>query len=152
MSDTIIHTPDPVPVGHVPAPSREKLIEAAARVYAAVGFRGATTRRIAEEAGVNEVTIFRLFGSKAALIDAAMRQQAAVPHDCPAALPDPPVNPERELTAWCEAQLTLLRTRRCLIRQTMEGRRGRVSRTVDGVGSRVLRSPFSEESSDVEEI
>ena len=39
-----------------------------------------------------------------------------------------------------------------LIRQTMEGRRGRVSRTVDGVGSRVLRSPFSEESSDVEEI
>lgn len=102
-----------------PAPaSRSRLIEAAARVYACAGFRGATTRRIAEEAGVNEVTIFRLFGSKAALIDAAVRERAA--ETAPVAeLPEEPVAPERELTAWCEDQLTRLREQRSLIRQTM---------------------------------
>ena len=41
--------------------NRARIIDAAARVYAAHGYRGATTRRIAEEAGVNEVTIFRQF-------------------------------------------------------------------------------------------
>jgi AcrR family transcriptional regulator len=50
--------------------NRSRIIEAAARIYAAHGYRGATTRRIAEEAGVNEVTLFRQFGSKSALLDA----------------------------------------------------------------------------------
>lgn len=92
---------------------------AAARVYAASGFRGATTRRIAEEAGVNEVTIFRTFGSKAALIDEALRQSSEEPPGCVATLPDPPVDPQAELTAWCEAQLAELCYRRRLIRQMM---------------------------------
>ena len=98
--------------------SREKLIEAAARVYAEVGFRGATTRRIADEAGVNEITIFRLFGSKAALIEEALRARTsrAVAH---AALPDVPADPERELSAWAAAQLAQLRDERVLIRKTM---------------------------------
>ena len=34
--------------------------------------RGSTTRRIADEAGVNEITIFRQFGTKDALIHAAI--------------------------------------------------------------------------------
>ncbi|MEO7475110.1 MAG: TetR family transcriptional regulator, partial [Gemmatimonadales bacterium] len=36
---------------------RDQLLTAAARVYAEVGYRGATTRRIAQEAGVNEITL-----------------------------------------------------------------------------------------------
>ena len=103
-----------------PAPaSRNRLIEAAARVYACAGFRGATTRRIAEEAGVNEVTIFRLFGSKAALIDAALRQHAGIEGASGMTLPAEPVAPEAELTAWCEAHLARLRERRSFIRQSM---------------------------------
>ncbi|MHB1224793.1 MAG: TetR/AcrR family transcriptional regulator [Gemmatimonadaceae bacterium] len=102
-----------------PLTTREKLIMAAARVYAASGFRGATTRRIAEEAGLNEVTIFRTFGSKAALIDEALRQSSEEPPGCVATLPDPPVDPQAELTAWCEAQLAELCYRRRLIRQMM---------------------------------
>jgi AcrR family transcriptional regulator len=105
--------------GGSPLPSREKLIEAAARVYAAAGFRGATTRRIAEEAGVNEVTIFRLFGSKAALIDAAIQHQAAVRPSETVALPEVPRHPAAELTAWCQTQLEMLRERRSFIRQEM---------------------------------
>jgi AcrR family transcriptional regulator len=102
--------------------SREKLLEAAVRVYGEVGFRGATTRRIAQEAGVNEVTLFRIFGSKAALIAEALRANVSnggkrdrtIP-----SLPDVPTDPERELTLWCAAQLAYLRGARSMIRKTM---------------------------------
>lgn len=103
--------------------NRDRILAAAARVYAAHGFRGATTRRIATEAGVNEVTLFRTFGSKAALIDEALRRAAA---DRPAAteaehvaLPDRPVDPEAELIAWATGHLADLRARRALICQAM---------------------------------
>ncbi|HEY0972275.1 MAG TPA: helix-turn-helix domain-containing protein [Gemmatimonadales bacterium] len=112
-------TPGPTQGPTQPAtPSRERLIEAAARVYAACGFRGATTRRIAEEAGVNEVTIFRLFGSKASLIEEAMRH-AGMPVPGEPTLPEVPRDPERELTKWCTMQLSELRERRAFIRQVM---------------------------------
>ena len=78
-----------------PITTRERLIVAAARVYAAAGFRGATTRRIAEVAGVNEVTIFRTFGSKAALIEEALRQTSEQPPGCVATLPGRPMYPQR---------------------------------------------------------
>ena len=52
--------------------SRERILEAAGRVYSKHGFRGATTRLIAAEAGVNEVTLFRTFGSKGALLEAVL--------------------------------------------------------------------------------
>lgn len=41
------------------------------------GFGSLTTRRVAEIAGVNEVTIFRRFGSKTKLIAAAFEREAA---------------------------------------------------------------------------
>ena len=68
-----------------PQVSRQKLLEAAMRVFAESGFRGATTRRIAEAAGVNEVTLFRQFKSKSALINevaalyARQRSEEALP-------------------------------------------------------------------------
>jgi AcrR family transcriptional regulator len=96
---------------------QDKLLEAAARVYGEMGFRGATTRRIAEEAGVNEITIFRRFGSKDRLIAEAIRCHAAL--SAVAKLPEVPENPERELTRWCAAHLQHLRASRALIRKTM---------------------------------
>ena len=98
--------------------SRQKLLAAAARIYGESGFRGATTRRIADEAGVNEVTLFRLFGSKSALIAEALREHAPRAMN-PQALPDEPVDPEIELSAWCDAQLTHLRGARSMIRKAM---------------------------------
>lgn len=99
--------------------SRNRILDAAARVYAESGFRGATTRRIADEAGVNEITIFRQFGSKAALIDEAIRSRAGTPTSVLPPLPAEPRDPERELTAWCGAHLERLRACRSLIRQSM---------------------------------
>jgi AcrR family transcriptional regulator len=101
-----------------PAMLRQKIIDAAARVYAECGFRGATTRRIAEEAGVNEVTIFRHFGSKAALIDEVLRSRGALVAPV-LALPEVPADPEAELTAWCTDHLEHLRAGRAMIRKSM---------------------------------
>ena len=97
--------------------SRQKLLEAAMRVFAESGFRGATTRRIAEEAGVNEVTLFRLFKSKTALISEAAQLHAQRRSEL--ALPAEPRDPEAEVTAWCAAQLAFLRKSRSLIRKCM---------------------------------
>lgn len=56
---------------------REKILDVTAAVYADAGYRGTTTRRIAAEAGVNEVTLFRHFGSKDELIKAALKREHA---------------------------------------------------------------------------
>lgn len=98
---------------------RDQILDAAARVYAEHGFRGATTRRIADAAGVNEVTLFRTFGSKAALIEAALRHTGGAHAPAPPALPAVPVDPERELTRWAAGHLDQLRTRRTLLRRAM---------------------------------
>src|ERR1700679_741224 len=81
------------------APTRDHILDAAARLYGEHGFRGTTTRRIAQEAGVNEVTLFRLFGSKTALLLEPLRGQGGEP--IRAELPAVPVDPLTELTEWC---------------------------------------------------
>ena len=96
--------------------TRERILQAAARVYAQHGFRGATTRLIAIEAGVNEVSLFRTFGSKAALFEAMMQSHAAslpVP-----TLPDVPGDAQAEITVWCAALLAHMRQWRSIIRKS----------------------------------
>ncbi len=44
--------------------TEQKILDAALSVLVSRGYEGATTRRIAEAAGVNEVTLFRKFQSK----------------------------------------------------------------------------------------
>ena len=53
---------------------RQRIVQAAARVFAETGYRGATTRRIAHAANVNEVTLFRHFRSKEELLREAIAQ------------------------------------------------------------------------------
>ena len=93
--------------------NRARILEAAARVYSQHGFRGATTRLIAQEADVNEVTLFRTFGSKEALIEEALRTCAE--HADFARLPAEPDDPERELTAWFAAHRAHIHQSRPLI-------------------------------------
>jgi len=97
--------------------SRERILEAAARVYALHGFRGATTRLIANEAGVNEVTLFRTFGSKSALIEAVLAQYGLSRPTV--TLPDEPADPLAELTAFVSEHLQRVREMRPLLMHTM---------------------------------
>jgi AcrR family transcriptional regulator len=71
------------------SPTRDRLLQAAARVFARDGLTGATTRAIAREAQVNEVTLFRHFQTKQRLLAAVVQENfggdrtappAVVPH------------------------------------------------------------------------
>lgn len=97
--------------------TRELLLQAAVRVYAELGTRGATTRRIAQEAGVNEISLFRHFGSKEQLIREALGVQANAA--LPGRLPDPPVDPVRELEHFAREYHAALYAHRSVVRKTM---------------------------------
>lgn len=77
---------------------RERILRAALAVFTEVGFRGATTRRIAQEAGVNEITIFRHFGSKDRLLHEAIHRSDLAPAG--SMLPENPRDPREELVSW----------------------------------------------------
>jgi AcrR family transcriptional regulator len=49
-----------------------ELFRVAVAVFAESGYRATTTQEIARRAGVNEVTLFRRYGDKASLINAAL--------------------------------------------------------------------------------
>lgn len=83
--------------------TKRALLDVTARLFAEHGWRGTTTRRIAEGAGVNEVTVFRLFRSKEALVDEAIREVAHEVHP-EQGLPAVPGVVRVELTEWAVGQ------------------------------------------------
>ena len=56
---------------HYMCPADDTILDAALAVLAREGYGGATTRKIAEEAGINEVTLFRKFKTKENLLNEA---------------------------------------------------------------------------------
>jgi AcrR family transcriptional regulator len=90
---------------------------AARQVFEELGSIGATTRRIAGAAGVNEATLFRHFGTKDALLREAMEAAARqVPFP---ALPKEPQDPRAELTAWAGQHLEGMHRARAMIRTSL---------------------------------
>ncbi|MDA1305800.1 MAG: TetR/AcrR family transcriptional regulator, partial [Acidobacteria bacterium] len=96
---------------------RESLLKAALKLFAEHGSRGATTRRIAQEAGVNEVTLFRHFPNKQTLLHAALH--AFVEQTPYLRLPDTPGDVATELDAWARDHHKHLHRMRALIRTSM---------------------------------
>ena len=97
--------------------TRTAILNAAVQVFSQHGFRGSTTRRIADAAAVNEVTIFRYFGSKEALLQEAINTPTVVGIFTP--LPADPVNPPNELAEWAGGIVKHLQSRRSVIRKCM---------------------------------
>ncbi len=65
---------DPPKTSRSPRETRQRIIDAAVEIGSKVGYARATTKAIAEAAGVNEITLFRHFGNKENLFAAAIEQ------------------------------------------------------------------------------
>ncbi len=61
-----------------PAASKQRILDAAANVFARDGYGGGRVDSIAEQAGVNKRMLYHYFGDKAALFDAVIGQQLPV--------------------------------------------------------------------------
>jgi AcrR family transcriptional regulator len=95
MPDTPLAKSEPAE----PVATRDRILLATLDAFARLGYRGATTRVISRGAGVSEITLFRLFGSKAALFTELVRRIDELLLT-PVTLPDVPRDPHAELTAW----------------------------------------------------
>jgi AcrR family transcriptional regulator len=71
--------PDPIKQQLIEA-RRNQILDAAAKVFAQKGFHRATTREIAQTAGVSEGTIYNYFDSKGDLLISIMMRLSAVEH------------------------------------------------------------------------
>ena len=59
--------------------TKEQLLEATLKLISEKGYLGATTREIAQEAGVTELTLFRHFGSKERLFEELLNSHTFLP-------------------------------------------------------------------------
>jgi len=111
---------NPVP-SSPPNTTRQRLLEGAARVFARDGIAGSTTREIAREAGVNEVTLFRHFQTKDRLIAAVVSENFGTAAIEARQLPvTPSIDLRADLTAHARRYEQLLKENLPLIR-TMIG-------------------------------
>ncbi|MEW5744654.1 MAG: TetR/AcrR family transcriptional regulator [Nitrospirota bacterium] len=60
-------------------PTRDKILETALKLFSREGYLGATTREIAREAGIAEVTLFRHFSSKEELFEEVITAYSFLP-------------------------------------------------------------------------
>jgi AcrR family transcriptional regulator len=61
------------------ANTKQQLLEATMKLISEKGYLGATTREIAQEAGVTELTLFRHFGSKERLFEELLNSYTVLP-------------------------------------------------------------------------
>jgi len=97
-------------------PTRQRLIDAAISVCSERGLHSATTREIAEVAGVNEVTLFRHFGSKEKLIAALFEQVLATLSESLNDTETDEQDLERNLSRYAQRHNELLTSNEALIR------------------------------------
>jgi AcrR family transcriptional regulator len=59
--------------------TKQRLLDATLKLISEKGYLGSTTREIAQEAGVTELTLFRHFGTKEKLFEALLRNHTFLP-------------------------------------------------------------------------
>lgn len=63
---------------HLSLSTKDRIIEATVELVNEKGYKGATTKEIAERAGVNEVTLFRHFGNKKGIVEAVIQKYGSI--------------------------------------------------------------------------
>lgn len=85
--------------------TKQALLEAASQVFAARGFDAATTREVAQRAGVNEQLIQRYFGGKEGLLFTLIQQFGDEARQCCSHQPAPGTCVEEEIFGFLKFQL-----------------------------------------------
>lgn len=96
---------------------RESIVDAALQTFSRLGFRGATTRRLAQAAGITEVTLFRHFPAKEDLFRAVLDKYSILPVLRAEMLePPPPGGGRKALRDLARRFMGILQEREDLIR------------------------------------
>jgi AcrR family transcriptional regulator len=104
--------------------TQQRILQAAVEVFSAQGYTGATTRAIAEAAGVSELTLFRHFGSKENLFKQVVEAHSALPSMQSALAGQLSGNPRQDLQQIGSLFLQTIIERRAAILMTLaEARR-----------------------------
>jgi AcrR family transcriptional regulator len=128
------------------AGTRRRLIEAAGRVYARDGLTGATTRAIAEEAGVNEVTLFRHFKTKDRLLAAVVGENFGEKPPATAGFvpPPPTADLQADLAALVRGYAELLQSNWPLVRTMLGEMHHHLSESAERQVFRAIFLPLKE--------
>ena len=103
--------------------TRQRILEGAERVFSRDGFQGATTREIAREAGVNEVTLFRHFRSRDDLLRETILYRTMAPEELINSASDWERDLPGQLEAYIRKYYSMLLEREALVRAIVgEGR------------------------------
>lgn len=96
--------------------TKEKILDAATELVSEKGYLGATTREIAREAGVTELTLFRHYGSKERLFEAILAQHTFLPR-MKELLPEMEALPYEEALRLLATRFLLsLKQRKCMVK------------------------------------
>ena len=127
------------------AHTRQRLLDAAARVFARDGLAGATTRAIAHEAGVNEVTLFRHFQTKDRLLTAVVGENfGAKAVETQAAIPPATDDLRGDLLALAHCYESLLRANLPLVRAKLGEMHHHLNETHEKQVFRAIFMPLKE--------
>ena len=103
-----------------PEETRTRILAAAREVFARKGSRGTTTREVADQANVNEATLFRHFGTKVALLQAMLDWYAGPSEGGPLSFLDEREGTlEERLQRMGHAAVDAIRKKQDLIRVSM---------------------------------
>jgi len=117
--------------------ARRRILEASLRVFGEKGFTAATTKDIAKRAKVNEVTIFRLFGSKKALFAEAITEGSPLAQIRRAVSFEPETTLDELMVANARTALSILRANKHLF-MVMYGDAWRQPRVGEVLGDMLL--------------
>ena len=123
---TYIDKPDPnsaQPTRSYGDSTRRRILEAAEKVFSRDGFQGATTREIAREAEVNEVTLFRHFRTRDDLLRETILYRTIAPEELLNSKAAWKSDLPRQLEEYVRKYYALLLEREALVRAVVgEGR------------------------------